>query len=368
MDRRTLKRLLHRLAARRIGHEVDLWPRIEARLAQPAAPHTARRVSRRAAWVAATLLISLLIGTGVYAFHRLDILYPLRDVDRGLDQAISDDLVTEIGLSHTLDGVTARVEWAYADAHRITVAYSVSGESDRPVTQFIPLPHLWDQQGREFQKPMLGGGGGGSGGGGGGPAGGPITMTYVWGASFTDSYDAALIETSPATLPLRFAVEFVITQGAPDTGNPFQPGIAPRQTAVGPFEFEFEVPFIPAVEFAPGQTVMAGDIALTLAQVSVTPSLTQTRLCFAAPNDRRHWQPVASLDTGEEIIGDMGRLGIVPPGESEGCVALGFLAPYRRESARWTLTVERLQALDPAGQIAAVVEGPWVFTVELPGG
>lgn len=124
----------------------------------------------------------------------------------------------------------------------------------------------------------------------------------------------------------------------------------PEYETVGPFNFEFSVPFIAAVVTEPMQAVEMADIAITLERVAVTPSLTVARLCYELPEGDSNWQPHAELMIGAEIVtptmsstGGEGGTGFL-------CSDIGFPAPYERQPTQWTLTVpllEKWAVIDP---------------------
>jgi hypothetical protein len=127
------------------------------------------------------------------------------------------------------------------------------------------------------------------------------------------------------------------------------------------------VPFISAVVFKPAISQTAGDLALTLEQVSVTPSSTSMTLCVEEQD--QYWLPEARLNTGDEVLSDIGFIGIPPQTSLQGtksCAVLDFLAPYRGKPTVWTLTVDRVQGAALDGSPLSVVAGPWIYQVEIP--
>ena len=106
------------------------------------------------------------------------------------------------------------------------------------------------------------------------------------------------------------------------------------------------MPFIPAVVFEPKISETAGDITLTLEQVSVTPSSTKTTLCVTGKD--QYWLPEAQLDTGDQVLSDIGFIGITPQTSligTKSCAVLDFLAPYRGKPESWILSVDRMQGI-----------------------
>jgi hypothetical protein len=83
-------------------------------------------------------------------------------------------------------------------------------------------------------------------------------------------------------------------------------------------------------------------------------------------DQHRTWLPEARLDFGEQIIPDIGFIGIAPQISREGneqCVIIDFLAPYRGEPGEWTLIVEQLVSPDLDSGAPLVLKGPWRFVI-----
>lgn len=423
MDDKLLRDILHDLAQQEIPDDMKLWTRIEPAL--PSAPSRRMRGATRLAWIAAALLISLMVGAGAYAFYQFR-----HDDDPGLTQIQDEDLVTPIDESQTIDGVTVTLDWAYADAHRIALAFTTTSEQDEnnPLNYNPAVTKLVDDQGREF-RPMFGGGGGAPG-----------------LQSANANFDASTITGSPDAVALTFEVFLVPRPVSPPVPPDAAPGsgggggwgggggggggagdgsgsgggsegpvFPAMEDAIGPFRFAFRVPFIPAVVIEPEQTVEANGIPITLASASITPSLTRITLCRPARQDIDVMMlPNGVLIAGEDEVprqsAGLEPMVVVRPDDTV-CHLLGFLAAYDREPAAWTLRIDRLEGIaDPSmdelaealaaygieiavfpdeqrwettvvpegldiGQVmdevldtfTPQIPGPWVFTLDIPG-
>lgn len=360
MDEKLIKQALHDIAQQGIPDDTpSLWPAIQQQasaIPQPASSprFTHRLPAQRLAWIAVALVLSLMFSAGTYAFYR----YQQND-DSGLEEVQNQGLITEIKQQKAQDGITVILDWAYADAHRIALGYSVSGGTVDMAPGLVGIGRLFDDQGREF-PPMFGGGGG-------------DLDSYQANANF----DATIITGTPTTLNLRLEL-YAAPPGPPPTpqntpdnsasdsgsgggggggcgGNDageYECGYGfsgvstdPRvfhPDAIGPFVFEFSVPFIPAVTFEPDETAAINGLAMTLESVSVTPSLTRVQLCYDTPDDSQPWTPVVTLNTGEQVLDQQASSSMPSSDSARRCYDLGFLAPYDQTAATWTLTVSHL--------------------------
>ncbi|MCZ7541054.1 MAG: DUF4179 domain-containing protein [Anaerolineae bacterium] len=428
MNERHIRQALVDIAEQEIPDTMaSLWPAVQEQL-QMKKPRRVLRATRLG-WVALIVALSLTISAATYAFYQLR-----QDGDPGLTEIQDKNLVTEIGQSVTLDGVTVTLDWAYADAHRIALAYRLehavsAGETAQrnvqPIDEF-PLGQLTDDQGVEF-PPMFGGGGGSS-----SPADSEGTMINVL-YDANANFDARAVSGTPDSLHLRFELWLGSPEHVPpmpsdpadgsgsgssaagggggggggDEASPAAPVLPPD--AIGPFAFEFSVPFIPAVIVESEQTVTAGGVAVTLERAAVAPSLTRVWGCFDLPFDEKSWSPVATLNAGATTV-EHQSVTVQPGDAGQSCFELGFLAPYDRQAATWTLLIERFEErrpLDMAALEAALakygieiavypeengrwettyvppdvnlqavldevftslaIAGPWSFTLEVPG-
>jgi len=339
-------------------------------------PRRAFRATRLG-WAAVAVALSLTISAATYAFYQLR-----QDDDPGLTEIQDKNLVTEIGQSVTIDDVTVTLDWAYADAHRIALSYRLehavsTGDTTlrnvQPIDEF-PLGRLTDDQGVEF-PPMFGSGSGSSLAD---SEGAMINVLYDANANF----DARAVSGTPDSLNLRFELWLGSPEHVPPTPSdpadssdhassaagggggggggggsggsggsesgdeapPTAPVLPPD--AIGPFVFEFSVPFIPAVIVESDQVVTAGGVVVTLERAAVTPSLTRVWGCFDLPFGEKSWSPVATLNTDATTVEHQSAS--VQPGDAgQSCFELGFLAPYDRQAATWTLLIERLEAMGP---------------------
>jgi hypothetical protein len=134
----------------------------------------------------------------------------------------------------------------------------------------------------------------------------------------------------------------------------------PGEQPVGPFVFEFSVPFTAdLIALAPNQTVEANGIELALENVFITPSMARVvlhgnqRLNISATNKGPFDFATISLEMGS---GERQPTGFnVPEGPHAFCLDLEFPMPYVEKPENWQLS------------IGADSGDPWVFEFESPG-
>ncbi|MCL6431923.1 MAG: DUF4179 domain-containing protein [Anaerolineae bacterium] len=225
------RQALHELAERAVPASPDLWPRVQKRVAgRPIrAGWAGSPPVARLGWVALTAAVLLVFGTAAYS--AAPTILRLLQQDMRTQAADVARLAKPLHLSQAAGGVTVTLEWAYADAERVLVAYTVHSADGR---QF----DLRDYSLTETTGPVLawqGTYGDGEG---------------QWVAVF-DSLPGGVA--LPAALNLRFtarAQEVVLpsqSSAGPATeggSNAVQLEPVPAGQIVGPFAFEFSVPLV----------------------------------------------------------------------------------------------------------------------------
>ena len=372
MKEQQATQILQELAEQEVPASLDLWPAIQARL-QPQ-----RRLSRWARVMPATrlgwafLVLTLFLAFGAVTYAVAPIVERLFQQEAGLRHVEQANLVQELNLSQTVDGVTVTLERAYADANRIVVGFTIKG----PNGQRYDAHHLTltDAAGTVFSG-MLGYGVTGQ--------SDILQVSLPPGeGAYVLAFDAAPVEGAPAELDLRLVMEvkeFVLPSYAPEppptpVSPPAEPPAsmvvealpAPEGAIIGPFTFDFRVPFIPGRVAEVNQTVEDAGMAVRLERVVVTPSETRVYLRFDSPGGAEmRWIPIAMLKApGDE--------------ESESYFAYsanddppvhryGFLAPLYDQRGEWELTVTELVGSDLAqpGEQTRLA-GPWVFRFRVP--
>jgi len=383
--------ILQEIAEQEVPASLDLWPAIRARV-QPQR-HSFRWAqlmpATRLGWAFMALVLCLAFGAVAYAV--VPVVSRLFQQEAGLRHVEQANLVQELNLSQTMDGVTVTLERAYADANRIVVGFTIKA----PNGQRYDASHLTltDAAGAVFsgmhgygvtgQSDIL-----------------KVSLPPGEGA-YVFAFDAAPVEGAPAELDLRLEMEvkeFVLppyalepppTPISPPAEPPDSMAVealpAPEGAIVGTLTFDFSVPFIPGRVAEVNQTVEDAGVAVCLERVVVTPSETRAYLRFASPGgEAEGWIPIAMLQApGEEGESYTGYVGSYGPASYQ----YGFLAPLYERRGEWTLTVTELVGTDierlesqilllrqadsavvsvDAAEFQTRLAGPWVFRFRMP--
>lgn len=341
MKEQQFRKALQEIAEQNISDELDLWPSLQIRLHDSSDP---RRV-----FTPSIARVGFLILVGVLLFLFAAVTYAigptirnLLRLDLGLAQVDSIGLGHSLDLDQTVEGVTVALNWAYADENRIAVAYTIeaSGGQQYEPTQFT----LVDDTGRTFPSTV----------GMGADLDGlpPGVGEYVF------SFDAASITGSPTTLDLSLDL-WLKTLDSPSD--------------VGPFFFEFDLPFTPGRVTEPKQSVTANGITITLEKVKLTPSGLSAVICFEGPNKEYEWLPISHIDvnTGEtNMRATVGRQ--INPNDID-CTTNDYFPSLYNYTGSWTLTVTELVGLKKGyteqGQPEIDqlrIRNKWLFDFQMP--
>jgi hypothetical protein len=310
----------------------------------------------RLAWVFLPLLLLLLIGGTVYAASSV--------IDEFFQKSGSigkNGLSQKMDISQTINGVTVRLERAYADNNVVLLGYTVSGPSeyltvrDKLITtdgQSLP------GQGAMGFKP------------------GSTEVFDNWAPAerlaVVDTFDTSSLAGVSSELNLNLTVP------VQDWTNPI-PGI-PGAPVVGVFTFNFSVPVHPGIAVDVNQTVEAAGIPITLQKVEI--SHYQTQVIFKSlPQDIKNSgaNPEVKIKTPSGVSISYSSGGY--KGDSSVDYFRGDLTGQHGE---WTVTISELvspgfditQATELPGNPGVYyctncppsprVTGPWVFHFKVP--
>lgn len=333
MDEKQIKTALENIATKEVTDDMNLWPLIQKQI-------EGQRYGlprRRPGWILVIAALLIMASATVYAVDRL-----LQSSDPGLD-AMSQE-ITYLDITQPVPGTAGEtynlrvtLDYAYADANRITVSYTVTGEAK--ASEQLTLYHtpaLTDDRGNQFVWLPIGGGGGG---GGGSDPDEIITTT----TTMTTSFDASLLTDTPEMLNLNLKIDVAYSTSAA------MPVEGASMIYAGPTMFEFSIPFNAGRVMNTPQTVTAGGIEMTLQKVVVAPSLTRVELCYADPEPEEViWSPHGHLVIeGEEMlpVDDFAIAGLAgqPLQEDDACRALIIPQALQDHTGEWTLTIDSLR-------------------------
>lgn len=348
MDERLITQALQEIARKEIPDDMNRLPEIQQQLGR-----FSRSAARsRTSWVVAAILTMLAVSIVAYAAARLLQNTPL---DPGLQGASEADLITVLNLQQTIDGVTVTLDYAYADANRLSIAVSSKGTIPADIQYSFSDIQLSNSEGYPI-TPMFGGGGGG-----GGSTDNPEVNTY--GLSTLGSYDTTAIQGNPDSLDLRVETTILVNSGVdqsaggsgssggstPDEGaNLMTP--APART-IGPFVFEFELPFIHGQVVEPQQSATAGGITMRLDRLVIAPSMTRGVVCLD-PASEQGYIPTLSLTVNDEpvsLTGTPPTLLSTEPDSPPGCYDLQITQSLYRRFGEWKLSIDKLAVYLPVG-------------------
>ncbi len=339
MDERLITQALQEIARKEIPDDMNRLPEIQQQLGR-----FSRSAARsRTSWVVAAVLAMLAVSIVAYAAARLLQTTPL---DPGLQGASEADLLTVLNMDQTIDGVTVTLDYAYADSNRISFALSSEGTTPWELAYRFGEMTLTDDAGHVFQT-MFGGGGGG----GGGTSDSALT-NYSFSAQ--GSYDPSILTDEPDTIHLR--VELPVEQwrlgGVNAEGLPNAES-APAQDVlekkIGPFIFDFTVPFIHGQIVEPQPSVTASGITVRLDRLVVAPSMTRGVVCID-PASEPGYVPLLSLTVDGEPVDMTQAIATLTASEGEsqpGCYDLRINQSFYQRSGEWKLSIDNLANMLP---------------------
>ncbi len=297
MDEKRFYQALDNIAQRNIPETVDVLPMVQKQLRQKKQHYPTRHYPQLAKFAASVLMGLLLMATTVYAVMQWSI----------HDSALNADLLTEIGLSQTINGTTVQVDWAYADANRIVLAYTMSDAAGQLQRHEATDVVLTDSEGHVYQ---------------------PVSAFY---ADFdmpqmltgNAHFDARIIDNNPESLALQLRV-------------------------LDAFVFKFSVPFIAGVRIDKQPDIEVNGVKVNLEWAVITPSMTRVYVCYEAPSDEL-WTPSLQLAfEGQRVAREAGTNypdfdGIQRRADGRWCRGNIFLAGYEQQPQQITLTITHLQ-------------------------
>jgi hypothetical protein len=294
----------------------------------------------RLAWVLVPVIVLLVSGT----------VYGASPIIRDLFQKWATDveeagLAQELDLSQTIDGVTVRLERAYADPNVVLVGFTVSGPDDRYQTE---AGELSTSDGQNLRG-MIGMG----------VVPGSQIVLGSWQSSeriaVITAFDASSLEGTPSelNLTLETSVADAATAGESTTMG---------KATIGPFKFDFDIPFHSGKVINVGQTVAAAGVPMTLEKVVISPWATRAVFSFdLPPEEEQSGTPIVSLN----LPGDKTHNAVFSMG-SKATSSQYFIGNFTSEHGTWNVVVNKLSINRGYGEGDEQLTGPWIFQVEVP--
>ncbi len=225
--------------------------------------------------------------------------------------------------AQTINGVTAQIDWVYADESRVALQYTISGLD-------WPEGTDWDAMQLRLTSPNLSESA--IGWGGGGWTGTPVEKGTITGTADQLFVDGALDAKKHPEMRLRVEI--------PLNGP----------SNVGTFHFDLDVPVLDGIRMDNlDQTVLANNVSMTLKSLILNPSRVEALICFQMPS-AVDWGLTASSVTLE---GDEYRLsgaGLISAAQGkdfslddpERCSGIGYDIEPHESADSLTLTVPKL--------------------------
>ncbi len=345
MDDQRLKQILIQRAEQGIPDTMDLRDRIHQQIQTGGSTRSGLRL-RRALLIAVLLLMT---ATAAYALYQT-VIQP----DPGIEAVQNQNLVVQLDQTQTVEpvsdyppeisGVSVTLDYAYADANRITVAYSVVADTAEGVQiDLYANPTLTDSAGNQYLWLVS--------------SGQHVLDSAHSSASGTMSFDASSITDAPETLDLNLQIEVAYTTADMRAENPYMMAMAGKTT------FSFSLPFNPGQTVAVDQSVTASDLAVEVRQVVIAPSLTRVDVCYDPTNLSGDawlsWEAVVTLAIDGETLIDRQPVGIDGFRSPDApCRALSIPASLVGHAGSWALTIHEFHNKDTDESLA----GDWAFT------
>lgn len=266
--------------------------------------------------------------------------------------------------NQTVGDVNLTLDWAFVDAKRVAVGYTVRGLPDIPeatellgtmeltANQDEPLP--WSEDGSSTISRL---------------EGEPGVLQGTWSFVFAAPLNQSVIDLHlEITLDNTERNQIIAQFPFPPEATPYPPGVFPPtlpDKKIGTFSFDFISPVYPLTMTGPLPAVTANGIKMWIEEAELTPSFSSFTLCYPKPTpaNKDWWLGRATLQVKDvEVQNSSGRLlfdqdieGInqLPPeisaslGEHGRCISLNFLLGHANQTKSMTLTVPRLEQSMP---------------------
>ena len=342
----------------------DLLPSTDSQLrANPRVQSLWQRLVPTSAvgWVATGLILFATLGAVSYAISPTLGEKLFSQVMGRWGQDYKAERPHEINMTETIEGITVTVDRAYFESNRIGIEYTVTGlpqSTSEGSHEFQPQATLRDAKDPNVRFRSAGGSG-------------VRTDSQIKGMEVSSDtvkevvgFDVTEAETDASGMRLLFAVS--IDESVRENN------VLRQERMIGPFEFDFEVPFVPSKDtrvIQVGTTVEVSGVPVRLEEVTITPAeLTALIRVERSPEQRQ-----AGVHPGIVVLGMPGEWPTdSPPPWAYVVTTLGdipdtFLARFHVywevKSGKWELTVENLRG---TGDPAEALNGPWIFHFQVP--
>lgn len=317
-------------------------------------------------------LVFLLVAFAcVFAIYRISLGFSsFLQPDPDLTQLYQSNVGQVLDIGQTVEDVTVRINWMYADQNRVTIALSMINDKKR----YHPTELILTDKASGADLSLVTGFG-------------TDDVNFLSDSQIPAghvqnvfSFNTAPILTSPnqLNLHLKLTLEEIPNSYSADLGNTsvyqHEDGttttvvqeLSLQNRTVGPFIFDFDVPLDERTTIYSEQIVTVANIPITLKDVVITPSQTRITLCFNEPQESEHnWSTLTSID----IQSQSQTISLEPQSQrtvnERGCTVSQY-ASLLSYTGTVTVNVTELIGFNqrPSGKQIRI-EGPWLFTFDL---
>ena len=323
---------------------------------------------RPATAIIAVLAALLILAATVVALSPKEKAASLID---GVNAVYQAGLVQVVDQTQMAGDIAISLDWVYADANQILVAYSGqdlssnSTDAGRDERIEIELASATLADGTALEGSMIAG------------YTQPGTEANV--ATFRTPNQASGLDAVEMKLVFRasYTQYQERTATAPDQNSSNGQAASPlsiMQNVTGEVTFSVTTPVYPAEVIEISQTVEKNGIAIRLEQVRIAPSLTIATVCLQAPyrDPYRYWTSIVILQAGGQAYSGGGSEEYLA-GEPVTCREVQIQGSVPQQEESYTLRVDELVGFKfgagdyptpedhPEQQMR--IRGPWVFTI-----
>ncbi len=248
----------------------------------------------------------------------------------------------------TIEGVTAVIDWAYADESRISMHYTISGLDWPDGTHFDGT--LVRISSDDAANIGYGGGGWSNESVENGVTSGSVDQYFMDG-----DLDAGIHPNISLSVDIPVDGTNAMIFPTPNPDGTQEAPVTMALSVIGTFHFEFTLPVYKGLKFEDlDQTVTANNVSMTLKTLVVNPSHVEALICFQMPS-ALDWQLTASkvelggveypYSNGGLIHGGSGKDFTL--NDAERCASIGFDAIYDESVSSVTLTIPKLVSSIP---------------------
>lgn len=274
------------------------------------------------------------------------------DQDAGLNTVFRSGEGIVLDQSKTVDNYTVHLEWAYADANRLSVGFTMPDFICPATSTFCDVSvSVIDQAGIELDQ--------------------LDSQADVAQTERVYLYNFARSNLAPDVLSYTFQLR-VTPFGVTNLSTAEDSGIIQtrREDLNVPIEFTVNIPIDGNVRLlTEPQSTVDHDVTITLQRVIVAPSQTRISVCYLPPVTERAWMAIPSLTIeGVAVSGGGAATTVSGIGESAGevCNEFTYDTAMFQYMGEWQLEITDLVGMGEGGNDQQRITGSWMFVFVVP--